>query len=124
MLLLASALASAAPVNDQYRHKILTGLWCCYGSVELDKSASDTLFKWFNLALFGRHALKHEVTAWRDGCKLWLQGELVDTAQTAQLLSQTAQLLSETDQLRTESPRPLTPESPRSLTPQPTDTEA
>ncbi|KAJ2929990.1 hypothetical protein H1R20_g7117, partial [Candolleomyces eurysporus] len=97
MLFLASALASTAPVNDQYRHKIFTGLWCCYGFKTLDKSASETLFKWFTLALFGRHATKYEVTAWRSGCELWLQDESRSTEQTAQ-----------TEQIgRTESPIPL-----------------
>ncbi|RXW20538.1 hypothetical protein EST38_g5335 [Candolleomyces aberdarensis] len=84
MLFLASALASTAPVNDQYRYKILTGLWCCYGSKTLDGSASETLVKWFTLALFGRHATTHEVTTWRSGCELWLQDELRFTEQTAQ----------------------------------------
>jgi hypothetical protein len=124
MLVLASALASTAPVNDQYRHKILTGLWCCYGAKKLTESASKTLFQWFTLALFGRHATQHEVTAWSRGCELWLQGELGGTGQPAQPAqptqtaqpsqpSQTAlpfQLTQAAQTARTESPRPLTPE--------------
>jgi hypothetical protein len=74
MLFLAHTLLSTNLDLTNYRHDILTALWCRYGSkmtLEPNDEPIKQLAKWFTLALFGRHATTTEVKAWTERCESW-----------------------------------------------------
>ncbi|TEB39622.1 hypothetical protein FA13DRAFT_13731 [Coprinellus micaceus] len=97
MLLLASTIITR-PNLAQYRFEILTALWCRYGTtviapyqvkthapeqgtatkpqpeiyLEPKDKATEQLVDWFEFAVFGKHATKHEVKKFLTRSAIWL----------------------------------------------------